>query len=159
MANRDCGTLNVRDFAGDYTAWTYFQSLDTPHNRDFVARFRGKHPQLSITDPMVSAYVGLLLWARAANEAQSLEPKKIRRAMLDQRFDSPSGEVRVDSDTQHSYKTPRIGQFQSDGSLQIVWEAPAPVPPDPYPSTRTTAEWGEFLHDLYQGWNMRWSAP
>ena len=50
---------------------------------------------------METAYVGVKLWAKAVNEAQSLEPKKIRRAMLTQHLEGPGGEVRIDPDTQH----------------------------------------------------------
>ncbi len=31
--------LNVSEMAGDYAAWSYFQSIDTPQNEQFVARF------------------------------------------------------------------------------------------------------------------------
>ena len=68
---------------------TYFQSIDTPENRDFVRRFHDKYPQRAVTDPMETAYVGVKLWAMAVNEAQSLEPKKIRRALLGQRIRRP----------------------------------------------------------------------
>ena len=99
------------------------------------------------------------LWAKAVEEAQSLDPKKIRRAMLNQRLTAPGGEVRIDPDTQHCFKTPRIGQIQGDGQFKIVWTAPEPVRPDPFPGTRTAEAWRAFLHDLYTGWGNQWSAP
>ena len=46
-----------------------------------------------------------------------------------------------------------------DGRFQIVWSAPEPVHPEPYPNTRTAAEWQAFLHDLYTGWGKQWVAP
>jgi urea transport system substrate-binding protein len=152
-------SLDAGEIAGDYAAWTYFESVDTPENREFVARFHERFPQRHISDPMESAYVGLKAWAMAVNDAGSLEPRKIRRAMLEQRFSSPGGEVRIDADTQHCYKTPRIARLEPDGRYQIVWSAPQPAAPEPFPSTRTTTEWLGFLHDLYTGWGNRWSAP
>ena len=151
-------SFDAEDIAGDYTAWTYFECLDTKENKQFVARFHEKFPQRSITDPMESAYDGLLLWARAANDIQSVEPKKIRRAVREQRFASPGGDVPIDADTQHSYKVPRIGQIQADGTIQIVWAATEPVAPQPFPASRTAAEWLAFLHDLYVGWGNQWSV-
>ncbi|MEX0936871.1 MAG: transporter substrate-binding protein [Pirellulales bacterium] len=151
--------LDPTDIAGDYTAWTYFQAIDTPENRQFVSAFREKYPHRVITDPMESAYVAVKLWARAANEAKSLSPRRVRRAMLEQRFASPAGEVRLDADTQHCYKTPRIGQNKSDGSIEIVWSAPSAVRPTPFPSSRTATEWIALLHDLYSGWGNHWSPP
>jgi urea transport system substrate-binding protein len=152
-------SLNASDLAGNYAAWTYFQSVATAENEEFVRRFHDKYPQRIVTDPMQTAYVGVKLWARAANEAQSLEPKKIRRALLNQRLKGPSGDVRIDPDTQYCYRTPRIGVIQPDGHFKIVWTAPAPVQPEPYPNTRTGEAWRAFLHDLYRGWGNRWVAP
>jgi urea transport system substrate-binding protein len=151
--------LNAADLAGDYAAWTYFQSVATPENEEFVRRFHEKYPQDSITDPMQTAYVGARLWAMAVNEAQSLDPKKIRRALLNQRLKGPGGEVRIDPDTHYCFRTPQVGQIQADGQFKIVWSAADPVRPDPYPSSRTAEAWQAFLHDLYTGWGNRWAAP
>lgn len=151
--------LNPADLEGDFAAWTYFQAIGTPVNQEFVRRFHEKYPQRTITDPAESAYVGVKIWAQAVNEAQSLDPKKIRRAMLNQRFAAPGGEVRIDPDTQHSFKTPRVGQITGEGQFRVVWSAPGPTPPMPYPSTRSAADWKAFLHDLYMGWGKQWSAP
>ena len=103
--------MNLGEMEGDYAAWTYFQSVATPENEEFVRRLLEKYPQRNVTDPMEAAYVGVKLWAKAVTEADSLDPKKIRRAMLNQRFQAPCGEVRIDADTQHCYKTPRIGRI------------------------------------------------
>lgn len=151
--------LNSADTAGDYAAWPYFQSIASPENQDFVRRFHEKFPQRSVTDPMESAYVGVRLWAQAANEAKTVDPKPVRRAMLNQRWIAPEGPVRIDADTQHCYKTPRIGRIRNDGQFDIVWTAPAPVRPEPFPPSRSAAEWRAFLHDLYAGWGNQWSAP
>lgn len=149
--------MNLFEVAGDYAAWTYFESVNTPANLDFVRRFHDKYPQRIVTDPMESAYLGVKLWAQAANEAGTTDAKKVRRAMLTQRVDGPSGLVRLDADTQYSTKTPRIGRIKSDGQFDIVWTAAAPVTPDAYPPSRTAEVWRGFLHDLYTGWGNRWS--
>lgn len=159
LAEQELRSLNIADMEGDYAAWTYFESVDTPENQQFVQHFRDKYPQRVISDPMEAAYVGVRIWANAVTAAQSLDPVKIRRAMLNLRFDAPSGNTRIDPDTQHCYKTPRVGQIRADGQFNIVWQASAPVAPMPYPTTRTAAEWKAFLHDLNAGWAGKWSAP
>jgi len=152
-------TLDPNDLAGHYTAWTYYESIDSTENREFVAKFREKHPQRVVTDPMESAYCAVKLWAGAAREAQSTEPRKVRHSMLELRLPAPGDLLRLDPDTWHCYKTPRIGQFQPDGRTQIVWSASNPVRPEPFPATRTATQWLALLHDLYQGWGNRWYAP
>jgi urea transport system substrate-binding protein len=158
VGEQELRSLNLAELEGDYAAWTYFQSVTGAHNEDFVRRFHEKYPQRSISDPMETAYVGVKLWAQAVNEAQSLDPKKIRRAMLNQRMQGPGGEVRVDPDTQYCYRTPRIGQIQADGQFKVVWTAPEPLPPEPYPNSRTAEVWRAFLNDLYNSWGGRWAA-
>jgi urea transport system substrate-binding protein len=145
--------------AGHHAACTYFQSVATPENEEFVRRFHEKYPQHRITDAMETAYMGVKLWAVAVNEAQSLEPKKIRRALLNQRLKGPGGEVRIDPGTQYCFRTPRIAQIQADGQFRVVWSATEPVRPDPYPNSRTAEAWEAFLHDLYRGWGNHWAAP
>ena len=93
--------------------------MATTEYEEFVRRFHDKYPQRSITDPMETAYIGVKLWAQAVNEAQSLDPKKIRRALLNQRLIGPGGVVRIDPDTQYCYRTPRVGRIQPDGQFQV----------------------------------------
>jgi urea transport system substrate-binding protein len=159
VSEQDLRNLNPAAVEGDYAAWTWFQSLPTPENQRFVQRFLKKYPTLSITDPMETAYIGVKLWAQAVNEAKSIEPKKIRRAMLNQQFDGPGGKVRIDPETQHCFRTPRIGQIQADGQIKVAWTAEEPVRPQPYPGSRSPAQWRSFLQELYTGWGNHWAAP
>src|SRR5688572_2908781 len=65
--------LDVSNVAGDYAAWNYFQAIDSPENVKFLEAFRSRYgPQRSVTAPMECAYVGVKLWAAAANEAGSV---------------------------------------------------------------------------------------
>ena len=152
--------LDVAEMTGDYAAWNYFQSINSDENQQFVVSFREKYgPQRVVTDPMEAAYFGVKLWAKAVQAAESTDTSEIRRAIRNQRMRAPSGDVRIDPATQHTLKTPRIGQVQPDGQFEIVWTAAKPEPPIPYPASRTTEEWRAFLHDLYTGWGNQWAAP
>ena len=108
---------------------------------------------------METAYLGVKLWARAANEAQALDPKKVRRALLNQRIKGPGGELRIDPDTQYCVRTPRIARIDADGRFRVIWTVDEPVRPEPYPNSRSAEQWGAFLHDLYTRWGDRWAAP
>lgn len=159
IGEQELRSFDIAEVEGDYAASTYFQSLDTAVNKAFVERFTDKYPQRVVSDPMEDAYVGVQLWAQAVREAQSIEPKKIRRAMLNQRLAAPDGDLRIDPDTQHCFKTPRVGQIQNDGQFRIVWSADEPIRPEPYPASRTAEDWKAFLHDLYTGWGNQWISP
>jgi urea transport system substrate-binding protein len=152
--------LDVADMADDFAAWNYFQSLDSPENKQFLNRFRAKYgPQRVVTDPMEAAYFGVKLWAQAVEASGSDQAAEIRRAMRNQRMRAPHGDVRVDPESQHTYKTPRIGRIQSDGQFEVIWTAAHPEPPMPYPKSRTTEQWKGLLHDLFTGWGEQWAAP
>jgi urea transport system substrate-binding protein len=152
--------LNPAHMAGDYAAWNYFQSIDSPENRQFVERVRTKYgPQRVITDPMEAAWFGVKLWAEGVAAAGSDKPAEIRRAMRNLRMTAPEGEVRLDPVTQHTFKTPRIGRILPSGQFEIVWTATKPEAPLPFPRSRTTEQWHTFLQDLYTGWGGQWSAP
>ena len=152
-------SLGLERVDGDYAAWTYFQSIGTPENRGFVERFRAKYPLRSVTDPMEAAYVGVKLWGAAVEKAGSIEPRAMLNSVRNLRLAAPSGPTRVDPDNQHLYKTPRIGQMQGSKQFQVVWTAQEPIAPEPFPRTRSVAEWNAFLTDLQRGWGDRWAAP
>jgi urea transport system substrate-binding protein len=152
--------LVARDLAGDYASWSYFDGIDSPANRAFVTRFRAKfgaHRVLS--DPLAASYVGVHLWAQAVRAAGSVDPAAVRRALRDQRFQAPEGEVRVDPETQHLWKTPRVARLNGKGTADIVWSALEPVRPVPFPASRSREQWQRYLADLHDAWGGQWSAP
>ena len=152
--------LDARTMAGDFAAWNYFQSIDSPENQSFVAHFKDTYGESHVvTDPMEAAYLGVKIWAEAVEACGSTDPSQIRREMRNHRINAPEGNVRIDAATQHAFKTPRIGQVLPNGQFDIVWTAIKPMAPVPYPPTRTTEQWKALLHDLYSGWNNEWAAP
>ncbi len=152
--------LDPESMAGDLAAWSYFQSLDNPENRQFVETFRAKYgPQRVITDPMEAAYVGVKLWADAVRQAKSDDTIKIRKAFQAQSMLAPEGKLTIDPATQHAFKTPRIGRITPSGQFEVVWSEVKPEAPLPFPRSRTRAQWEQFLADLYNGWGNRWTAP
>lgn len=160
IAEDELRSLGISGMAGDYCAWNYFQSVDTPENRAFVARFRAMYGAGRVTDdPMEAAYVGVRLWAEAARVAGSETPLAVRAAIRGRSIVAPEGPVTIDGATQHAHKTVRIGRIRSDGQFDVVWSSPQPVRPEPFPAGRTPEEWGRFLDGLYRGWGGRWAKP
>ena len=106
-------SLGAAAVAGDYSAYTYFQSIDSPENRDFLRRFHEKYPQHSVTDPMETAYVGVKLSAQAVNEAQSTDPKRIRRACSRNTCSAPAARfasIRILSTATVRHELPRFSR-------------------------------------------------
>jgi urea transport system substrate-binding protein len=150
-------TIGATDVVGDYAAWTYFQSIDSPENRQFVERMRRRlGPTAAVSDPMEAAYISVHLWARAVQEVGSTDSAAVLAAIGDQSFPAPQGVVYVDAISHNTWKTARIGRIRADGQFDIVWESGRPVRPTPYPAYRSRAEWDDFLAALFTRWGGHW---
>jgi urea ABC transporter urea binding protein len=154
-------SLTGQHASGDYAAWNYFQSIDRPENHAFIKRFRTRYgPQRVTTDPMEASYIAVNLWAQAAEAVDANDTGAMRQAVCQQRFEAPEGVVRVDSDTQHIWKTVRVGQIGVDNQFEIVWSSERPVRPEPFPTSRPREAWKAFLVERYRSWGGRWTpAP
>jgi urea transport system substrate-binding protein len=118
---------------GCITSSAYFESIEQPENRAFVARWKTRHGAHS--SPSVdgqSTYVCVMLLARAIRRAGSTEVGAVRRAAANHRYESPQGPVWVDPDNNHCFLTPRLAHSVAGCQFKIFWEADAPQRPDPY---------------------------
>ena len=159
IAEPELRAMPRADIAGDYAAWNYFQSVDTPANVDFVRRYQARFGADRVTsDPIEAAYVGVHLWAQAVADAGTADPPAVRRAFRRQTMAAPEGPVAIDPDTQHAWKTVRIGRIRPDGQFDIVWDSGRPVRPVPYPFTRSRSDWHAAIDGLYRGWGRKWAA-
>jgi urea transport system substrate-binding protein len=153
-------SLSNGETNGDYAAWNYFQSLDRPENRAFVDRFRTRYgPQRVIGDPMEASYIGVHVWAQAAREADADDIPSVRRAMQHQTFQAPEGSVRIDAENQHTWKTMRLGRITGGGQLETIWSSETAIRPEPFPASRSRAEWQQLLADCYERWGRHWTKP
>jgi urea transport system substrate-binding protein len=118
---------------GCITSSAYFESIEAPENRTFVARWKARHG--SHSSPSVdgqSTYVCVMLLARAIRRAGSTDVAAVRRAAGNHRYDSPQGPIWVDPDNNHCFLTPRLARSVPGCQFRIFWEADAPERPDPY---------------------------
>lgn len=160
IAEDELRSTNPQTMAGDYAVWNYFQSISTPENKEFVARFKQKYGQDRVTDdPMEAAYFGVYLWSQAVKDAGTDEVGAVRKAIANQTFSAPEGLVTVDSENQHTWKAVSVGRIKNDGQFEIVWTSAKPVRPVPFPIYKTQAEWEKFLENLYTGWGNSWANP
>jgi urea transport system substrate-binding protein len=150
--------MNPADLAGHYAAWNYFQALPGEINERFVNTFRARYgADRAVSDVVEISYFSVLLWAQAARESNELNPRALRRAMLNQSIEAAEGIVSIDPDTGHAWRPVYLGQFTGAGTIDVVWSAVRPMRPVPYPDSRTPREWEDFLARLYQGWGGNWA--
>ncbi len=133
IAEQEAHAMGPSLVEGSYAAWNYFQSLQNPINRKFVAAYKSKFGGDSVVDdPMVHGYEDVLLWAAAVKKAGSFDPMKVRAAAIELDWqNSPMGKVKF-ADNQSLYQTAYVGQLQPDGQFNILWQSKDPLRPEPY---------------------------
>lgn len=144
------------EMVGEYVAASYFQSIDTPKNREFVANFKkkyGQHKPVGAT--MESAYTSVYLWAQAVTAAGTDNVARIRERLAGQTFDAPGGPTKIDPGNHHCYKRFYLGQIKQmkqDLEVNIIHSIHDPIRPEPFPPSRTRAEWEAAVEKLQKNW-------
>jgi urea transport system substrate-binding protein len=133
IAEEEVQGIGAQNIAGQLTAWNYYQTLDNPVNKAFVAAYKAKYGQNKPTsDPMEAAYVSVYLWKNTVEKGKSFDVKAIQDNAGGVTFDAPEGLVTIDGENHHITKTARIGEIHPDGLIYTIWESPGPITPDPY---------------------------
>ncbi|MFF2094429.1 urea ABC transporter substrate-binding protein [Paenibacillus sp. NPDC058174] len=133
VAEEEIRGIGVDVLQGHLAAWNYYQTTDTPANKSFVANYKKKYGENRVTaDPIEAGYTAVYLWKAAVEKAGSTDVDKVKEAAKGLEWDAPEGKVKIDGDTQHIYKTVRIGEVQADGQFKELWNSGEAVKPDPY---------------------------
>jgi urea transport system substrate-binding protein len=160
VAEEELRTFPVREMAGDYAAWNYFQSLGGQENAAFVQKFKAKYgADQVVSDAIAMAYHSVRLWAQAVEEGETDDVAVVRKLIVHQSLSAPEGVVSIDPETHHAWRPASIGRIRGDGQFDMVWSTGMPVRPIPYPGSRTREEWDRFIADLFQRWGGNWANP
>ena len=119
---------------GQYAAWNYFESVDTPANKKFIADWK-KFPHSSgvTSDPMEAAYDSLYLYKAMVEKAKSFDVDKVVAASpgIELKI-APEGYVKLD-ENHHLWSKSRIAMGMPDATFKVVSESPELIKPDPFP--------------------------
>jgi len=133
VAEEEIRGIGADVLAGHLAAWNYYQTTDTPANKTFVENYKKKYGENRVTaDPIEAGYDAVYLWAAAVEKAGSTDVDKVKEAAKELEWDAPEGKVKIDGETQHLYKTVRIGEVEPGGQFKELWNSGEPVKPDPY---------------------------
>ena len=119
--------------AGQYAAWNYFQSVQSPENAKFIQAFQDKYgANRPTSDPMEAAYTSLYLYKAMVEKAGSFCVDAVNAAADGVSFAAPEGNVVVDGENHHISKTGLIGQINATNQFDIVFNSGKPIEPDPF---------------------------
>jgi len=150
VGEEELAGVDTKPLVGHLAAWSYFQSVNTPENKAFIAKWRqyAKNSKRVTNDPMESAYILFHMWVQAVQQAGTTNVDAVRQAMIGQKVKSPSGfEVTMGSN-HHMAKPVMIGEVQADGQFSIVYQSAALQP----------RAWSPYV-DADKGRVADWSWP
>ncbi|MEN2775519.1 urea ABC transporter substrate-binding protein [Acetivibrio clariflavus] len=143
VAEEEIRGIGAENMKGHLVSWNYYQTTDTPENKEFVSKYRAKYGNDRVTDdPIEAAYIAVYLWAAAVEKAGSIEVEKVKEAAKGLEFKAPEGTVKIEGENQHLWKPVRIGEVQEDGLIKEIWSTEGAVRPDPY---LKTYDWAKDL--------------
>jgi branched-chain amino acid transport system substrate-binding protein/urea transport system substrate-binding protein len=130
VGEEELAGIDTKPLVGHLAAWSYFESVDTPENKAFIAKWReySKKPNNVTNDPMESAYILFHMWVQAVEQAGTTDVDAVRQAMIGQKFKSPSGVEVTMLPNHHMAKPVMIGEVQANGQFDIVYKSD-PLPP------------------------------
>jgi urea transport system substrate-binding protein len=132
IAEQETATIGPKLVAGHYAVWNYFQSLDTPGNKKFIAAYKAKYGADAVmSDPMIHGYLDVYAWKAAVEKARSFDPKVVRKAAAGIDLETPLGKTKFD-DNGSLYQKVLVGQALPDAQFAIVWSTEMAIKPEPY---------------------------
>ena len=114
--------LTPEESNGIVVCYNYLESIDSPVNKDFLARFRKRfgadYPP--ITDLAMSSYQGIHLWAAGVKKAGTTDRMKVIEALESGiSLDLPSGPVAIDPATHHCVLDVHLAAFKDRTPVPI----------------------------------------
>jgi urea transport system substrate-binding protein len=154
VGEEELAGLDTKPLLGHLAAWNYFESIDTPANKDFIEKWHAftKKPSRTTNDPMEAHVIGFNMWVKAVEKAQSFEPDKVIDAMIGVSVPNLTGGYSTMMPNHHITKPVYIGEIQEDGQLNTVWQTPGTV---------VAQEWSPYLEgsrDLIADWRKPMSC-
>lgn len=142
VAEDELRSMETEFLVGHLAAWNYYQSIDTPGNKEFVKNFKAYCKKNDLPggdkrvtdDPIEAAYFGVYVWKKAAEKAKSFDVPKVTAAVLGMEFDAPGGAKKMDAENHHTYKPVLIGEIKADGQFDIIWKTKGLVKPEAFSS-------------------------
>jgi urea transport system substrate-binding protein len=128
--------IDTKPLVGHLAAWNYFMSLDTPENKQFISEWKAYVKEKNLpdgdkrvtNDPMEATYIGIKMWAQAAEQAGTVDVNAVRQAVAGQTVKGPTGmTITMDTKNHHLHKPVYVAEVKADGQFNVVWKTDGPV--------------------------------
>ena len=101
---------------------SYFMTLDTAVNKDFVLKYQKKFgPKHTLVPALAEAmYCGVWLYAKAVAKAGSTDNEKVIKTIRQVEHDAPQGRVSISATNQHMKCNSIAAKTRKDGMFDIL---------------------------------------
>lgn len=132
VGEEELAGIDTKPLLGHLAAWNYFESIDTPANKEFIAKWKAytKNPKRVSNDPMEAHVVGFAMWVKAVEKAKTTDPDKVIDALPGIEAPNLTGGVSKMLPNHHITKPVFIGEVRGDGQFDVVWKTEGLVPGD-----------------------------
>ncbi len=154
VGEEELAGIDTKPLVGHLAAWNYFESVDTPTNTDFIAKWKAftKNPKRTTNDPMEAHVIGFNMWVKAVEKAGTTDPDQVIDALIGTSVPNLTGGYSAMMPNHHITKPVLIGEIQADGQFNTVWQTPGTV---------VAQEWSPYLEgsrDLIADWRKPMSC-
>ncbi len=148
VGEEELAGIDTRPLVGHLAAWNYFQSIDTPANKAFIAAWKAYtgNPKRVSNDPMEAHVIGFAMWVKAVEKVGTTDPDKVIDALPGIQAPNLTGGMSTMLPNHHITKPVYIGEVRGDGQFDVVWKTDGLVP---------GAAWSPYLEgskDLIADW-------
>ncbi len=148
VGEEELAGIDTKPLVGHLTAWNYFESINNPANKAFIAQWKAytKNPKRTTNDPMEAHYIGFNMWIKAVQKAGTTDPAKVIDAMVGISVPNLTGGYSAMMPNHHITKPVLIGEIRADGQMNTVWQTSGTV---------VANEWSPYLEgskDLIADW-------
>ena len=154
VGEEELAGIDTKPLVGHLTAWNYFESVNNPANKAFIAQWKAytKNPKRTTNDPMEAHYIGFNMWVKAVQKAGTTDPAKVIDAMIGISVPNLTGGYSAMMPNHHITKPVLIGEIRADGQMNTVWQTSGTV---------VANEWSPYLEgskDLIADWRAPMSC-
>ena len=132
VGEEELAGIDTKPLLGHLAAWNYFQSIDTPANKEFITKWQAytKNTKRVTNDPMEAHVIGFAMWVKAVEAAKSTDPDKVIDALPGIKAPNLTGGTSEMLANHHITKPVFIGEIKGDGQFDVVWKTDGLVPGD-----------------------------
>lgn len=148
VGEEELAGIDTKPLVGHLAAWNYFQSVETPENKAFIAKWKTftKNEKRVSNDPMEAHMIGFNMWVKAVEKAGTTNPDAVIDAIIGIQVPNLTGGTSEMLPNHHISKPVLIGEIKEDGQFETVWQTDGLVPGE---------AWSKYLDgskDLIADW-------